>query len=103
MVQSTIYWWLRKFKNPYSDELLFPFAAEQLYGLFTEITLVENEECDLANDACSKFDAFLNISLPTNSSRRYIQTMHQEYSNSYKRQGENIFSFNRPTCNRICV
>ena len=102
-LKSKIYWWARKFKKPYSDEPLFgSFGQEQLYGLFAEITLVENEQCNLTPDTCSKFDAFLN-SLPTNRSRTDIQRSYADYyANSYKRQGENIFSFNNPTCNRRC-
>ena len=76
-------------------------GTQQLYGLFAEITLVENEQCNLTADTCSKFDSFL--SLPYRSSRNRIKRSYAGYyANGYKRQGENSFSFSDPSCNRRC-
>ena len=75
-----------------------------LFGLFAEITLVDNEQCNLTPDTCSKFDPFL--SLPYRSSRRNrISKRSYEgyYDNGYRRQGENSFAFSDPTCNRQCL
>ena len=67
---------------------------EPSYGAFAQIQLVENETCNLStnsvNDTCSKYDQFL-----ARFDIRY-------YANKYRRQNENLFSFNRPTCNRRC-
>ena len=67
---------------------------EPSYGAFAQIQLVENETCNLSpnsvNDTCSKYDSFL-----ARFDMRY-------YANKYRRQNENLFSFNRPTCNRRC-
>ena len=71
--------------------------AEQLYGLFADITLVDNEQCNLIPDTCSKFDPFL--SLPYRSQNR----IQRSYANSYRRQGETEFSFTDPNCNRSCL
>ena len=76
----------------------------QLYGLFADITLVENEQCNLTPDTCSKFDPFL--SLPSRPGTRPLNRIKRSYdgyyANSYRRQGETGFSFNNPTCNRRC-
>ena len=73
----------------------------QLYGLFADITLVENEQCNLIPDTCSKFDPFL--SLPYRSQNRIQRSYAGYYANSYRRQGETEFSFTDPNCNRRCL
>ena len=75
-----------------------------LFGLFSEITLVENEQCNLTPDTCSKFDLFL--SLPYRSSRRnHIKRSYEGYyhNNGYRPQNENSFTFSYPRCNRQCL
>ena len=67
---------------------------EPSYGAFAQIKLVENETCNLSpnsvNDTCSKYDPFL--------ARHFVGY----YANNYRRQNENLFSFNTPICNRRC-
>ena len=75
---------------------IFSKAEQQFYGAFVEIQLVENETCNLSpnsviGDTCSKYDPFLT---------RVIRVSH--FANSYRRQNENQFTFNNPTCNRRC-
>ena len=75
-----------------------------LFGLFAEITLVENEQCNLKPDTCSKFDLFL--SLPYRSSRRnHIKRSYGGYyhNNGYRPQNENSFTFSYPRCNKQCL
>ena len=97
----------------------------QLYGLFADITLVENEQCNLTPDTCSKFDPFL--SLPSRrpgtrpqdirdrikrsyedfddyESAMYLESLQDKLNdaNPFRRQGEFGFSFGNPTCNRRC-
>ena len=72
----------------------------QLYGVFADITLVENKTCNLMEDTCSKFDPFL--SLPSRPLNHNQGSYDGYYANSYQRQGETSFSFNNPTCNRRC-
>ena len=83
----------------------------QLYGLFADITLIENEQCNLTPDTCSKFDPFLSLpsrrpgTRPQDITDRIIpDTYFDEYddANTYRRQGEFGFSFRNPTCNRRC-
>ena len=67
---------------------------EQFFGAFAQIQLVDNKTCDLSpnsiDDICSKYDPFL-----ARPDTNY-------YANNYRRQNENLFSFNSPTCNRRC-
>ena len=70
-----------------------------MYGAFAKIILVENEPCNFSLDTCSKFDPFLRRRLPF---RPKIYMDKENYDFGYKRQGENNFLFNNPTCIRRC-
>ena len=83
--------------------LKIPKRPEPLYGLFAEITLVENEQCNLIPDTCSKFDPFLTLPYHYYSNRiRRSNDFVGYYANSYRRQGETGFTFFNPQCRRSC-
>ena len=76
---------------------------QMLFGLFAEITLVENEQCNLTPDTCSKFDPFLSLAYRS-SRRNHVERSYKDYyDNVFRRQGENSFAFSDPTCNRQCL
>ena len=88
------------FSYRYAESRIFfnETKPEQMYGVFAKIVLVEKEPCNLSLDTCSKFDPFLRR-LPLGPK---IYMDKENYDFGYKRQGENNFLFNNPTCIRRC-
>ena len=74
------------------------FQKERLYGLFANVTLVKEEQCNLIPNTCSKFEPFL--SLPAYPSENHIRRSDDDI---YRKQGETNFSFLRPICRRRCL
>ena len=81
-------------------KLLGKFQKERLYGVFADVTLVEEEvDCNLTPYTCSRFEPFLT--LPAYPSQNHIRRSDDDI---YRKQGETNFSFRRttPTCRRTC-